>query len=62
MIVKKFLENWRRGMFFYGREGILGIVDIFIKFLFWFFRRNVYIIFILGDRRENRLIRFYLKF
>lgn len=48
-------------MLLYGREGTPGIVDILTKFLLWLFRRNAHITSTLGDRRENRLIRFYLK-
>lgn len=37
-------------------EGIPLIVEILIKFLLWFFRRNAHITSILGDRKKNRLI------
>lgn len=43
-------------MLLYSMEGISLIVEILIKFQLWFFRRNVHITSILGDRKKIRLI------
>lgn len=42
-------------MLLYGMEGIPLIVEILIKFLLWFFRRNSHITSILGDRKKEQI-------
>lgn len=43
-------------MLLYSMEGIPLIVEIPIKYLLWFFRRNAHTTSILGERKKNRLI------